>query len=325
MFLGHLHERHLRPGAVILSCATVAPAFAREMAENGGFVSREDLTAYQARERKPLAMRSSGFHLSLNPVPTVGGAAVGSLIGMLEVDWNRGTSAAERARLHARAQGALLTLREEELYAAEFSASRAACLLEPATLRRHLHALRSPNTTHFSVATGDGALAAVTMSNGYGSGVIIPGTGIVCNNSLGEPELNPLGYHRSPAGSRIISNMAPTLARHHDGRCLALGSPGASRITTAIAQTWAHYAFENASFEDAVNGARLHLEAWHDGLRAQCEPGIDPSLLHDDYLVRPFEKPDMFFGAVKLVGLDRDGRLQAVADHRRKGAVRRAG
>ncbi|NIP98613.1 MAG: gamma-glutamyltranspeptidase, partial [Akkermansiaceae bacterium] len=107
-------------------------------------------------------------------------------------------------------------------------------LLEPGTLRRNLRALASPNTTHLSIVTGEGGLAAVTMSNGYGSGITIPGTGVICNNSLGEPELNPRGYHAAAPGTRMVSNMAPTLARHPDGRrFLAMGSPGASRITTA--------------------------------------------------------------------------------------------
>jgi gamma-glutamyltranspeptidase/glutathione hydrolase len=225
--------------------------------------------------------------------------------------------------LHARAQHSLLGMREDVLHDVELDAEKASALLEPDTLRRRLRALASPNTTHFSIATADGGLAAVTMSNGYGSGITVPGTGVICNNSLGEPELNPGGYHAASPGTRMVSNMAPTLALHPDGRFLAMGSPGASRITTAIAQAWVHYALEEQSFEDAVTSPRLHLEPMHDGLRAQCEPGIDHSLLQQsDYIVRPFEGRDMYFGAVKLVGRDREGRLHAIADDRRGGATR---
>ncbi len=161
------------------------------------------------------------------------------------------------------------------------------------------------------------------MSNGYGSGITIPGTGVICNNSLGEPELNPRGYHAAAPGTRMVSNMAPTLARHPDGRrFLAMGSPGASRITTAIAQAWLSYALEGCSFEEAVTAPRLHLEPMPDGLRAQCEPGIDPGLLAaNGYTVRPFEERDMYFGAVKLAGCDARGNLHAIADDRREGAT----
>jgi gamma-glutamyltranspeptidase/glutathione hydrolase len=115
--------------------------------------------------------------------------------------------------------------------------------------------------------------------------------------------------------------MAPTLAWHDDGRCLAFGSPGASRITTSIAQTWARFAFEQMTFEEAVRAPRLHIESFQDGLRAQFEPGIDAQLLDDAYTVRPFDSPDMYFGAIKLAAIDRCGRLHAVADERRHGAV----
>ena len=70
-------------------------------------------------------------------------------------------------------------------------------LMDLENVKRHLAALQSPNTTHLSVATEDGAMVSVTMSMGYGSGVVIPDTGVACNNSLGEPEMNPQGFHFS--------------------------------------------------------------------------------------------------------------------------------
>ena len=52
------------------------------------------------------------------------------------------------------------------------------------------------------------------------AGMIAKGTGIWLNNTLGEQELNPLGLHGTPPGSRLLSNMAPTVARHDDGTVL---------------------------------------------------------------------------------------------------------
>jgi gamma-glutamyltranspeptidase/glutathione hydrolase len=299
----------------------LAAAFAKEMHENGGHITREDLAAYQPIVRKPLELTSRGFHLALNPLPAVGGAALGSLIGLLEFAQQQTQTPAQRALLHARAQAHVLGLRARDLADPAFNDAAARALLEPETLTRHAHALRSPHTTHLSVTTADGCAVAITMSMGYGAGVTIPGTGIACNNSLGEPELNPAGYFAAPPGTRMISNMAPTVAWNPDGRCIAIGSPGASRITTAIAQTWARYAFEGMSLEQAVVAPRLHLEEWHDGLRVQCEPGIDTSLLHPELTVRQFERAHMFFGGTHLTGIDEDARLHAVADPRRNGVI----
>lgn len=119
----------------------------------------------------------------------------------------------------------------------------------------------------------------------------------------------------------MISNMAPTLAWHPHRGCVALGTPGASRITTAIAQTWVRYAWQGKSLEEAVVAPRLHLESEADRWRVLSEPGIDTTLLPSDFIVRPFAQLDMFFGALKLAALDQRGQLQAVADIRRQGAI----
>jgi gamma-glutamyltranspeptidase/glutathione hydrolase len=316
--LDKTYEAIAEQGARTLYDGDLAVTFASELQENGGFVTRDNLAAYRAVVREPTVLQSHGFQLALNPPPAVGGAAVGCLISMLQSNWRDTLSAAERTLLHARSQVRLLRMREDQLADPDFDDAKADVLLQDVG---NLDALWSPNTTHVSVVTSDGSMVAVTMSMGYGAGVIVPSLGIGCNNSLGEPELNPNGFHAAAPGTRLVSNMAPTLAWHEDGRCLALGSPGASRITTSIAQTWARFVLEDLTFEEAVLAPRLHIEPFDDGLRAQFEPGIDASLLRDHYVVRPFDSLDMYFGAIKLAALDRHGQFHAVADERRHGAI----
>ena len=94
--------------------------------------------------------------------------------------------------------------------------------------------LASPSTIHTSAVDTDGLACSITTSAGYGAGVMIPGTGMWLNNSLGELELQPHGLARFGPGDRLPSNMAPTVARRTDGKVMAIGSPGADRITTAI-------------------------------------------------------------------------------------------
>ncbi len=310
-----------REGARAFYKGDLAAAFAKEMEQQGGVVTRDDLASYHAEVRRPLVLSSRGFELAVNPPPAVGGTAVGVLIRLLDMGWRPDVSPAEHALLHAQAQSCLLNIRHNRLCQSHFDEKMAQNLLDAETVRHHLEALHSPNTTHLSVVTDDGAMVAVTMSMGYGSGVLISDTGVACNNSLGEPELNPQGYHAGAPGSRLISNMAPTIAWHQDGRCLALGSPGASRITTSIAQTWARYVLEGMTLEEAVKAPRLHIESLRDTLRAQCEPGIETSLLAPQFVVRPFARPDMYFGAIKLAALEQGGGLHAVADERRHGSV----
>ena len=75
----------------------------------------------------------------------------------------------------------------------------------------------SSSTAHISAVDEHGNACAITMSSGYGAGMVIPGTGILLNNALGEPELNRLGLHAVPPGTRLASNMAPTTARAEGG------------------------------------------------------------------------------------------------------------
>ena len=109
---------------------------------------------------------------------------------------------------------------------------------------------RSPSTVHVSVVDSTGAACAITASSGYGSGATVPGTGIWLNNCLGEHELNR-GQPPRP-GERLASNMAPTVGRSGDGGVLAIGSPGADRITTALAQVLAAFANGGATLEEAI-------------------------------------------------------------------------
>ena len=67
--------------------------------------------------------------------------------------------------------------------------------------RRIYSAFGSPHTTHLSCVDSEGLAVSITASMGYGSGLVVPGTGIPMNNTLGEPELNPRGFHALAPGS----------------------------------------------------------------------------------------------------------------------------
>jgi gamma-glutamyltranspeptidase/glutathione hydrolase len=156
-----------------------------------------------------------------------------------------------------------------------------------------------------SATDSDGLGCSVTISSGYGAGMIAAGTGIWLNNCLGEQELNPAGLYARPPGSRLLSNMAPTVGRHRDGSTLAIGSPGADRITTALAQVLAGYS-SGMSLDDAVAHPRVHVHrAGRTGEEIRDETDLT-----------------MYFGGVGVARTGPDGDLEAVADPRRSGVAR---
>ena len=123
----------------------------------------------------------------------------------------------------------------------------------------------SAATADISAVDEHGNACAITMSSGYGAGMVIPGTGILLNNALGEPELNRLGLHAVASGTRLASNMAPTTARGGAGSTLAVGSPGADRITTALLQVLGHTMLGGDTLQEAIDEARAHVRFLPDG------------------------------------------------------------
>jgi gamma-glutamyltranspeptidase/glutathione hydrolase len=159
----------------------------------------------------------------------------------------------------------------------------------------------------------------VTCTNGEGSGIWIPGTGIHVNNIMGEEDLNPLGFHAFPPGRRMPSMMAPTVVQASGGVELVVGSAGSNRIRSAILQTIVGVIDRGLPARDAVEAPRLHFE---DGV-VFTEPGIDDDLLRGaGRMVNPFRTQNVFFGGVQAVERDPDtGALTGAGDPRRGGAV----
>jgi gamma-glutamyltranspeptidase/glutathione hydrolase len=152
---------------------------------------------------------------------------------------------------------------------------------------------------------------------GYGSGIVIPGTGIPMGNTLGEPELNPRGFHALTPGERLISSMSPTIVSSAEGELISLGSPGASRIPTAILQALVNVVDLGLPLEVAVRAPRLHAE----GNLFTYEAGARQPDLSAYEQVLAYDEPAMFFGAVNAVRRTAEGLFEAAADPRRSGGV----
>ena len=80
-------------------------------------------------------------------------------------------------------------------------------------------------------------IASLSSSNGTASGVMVPGTGFLLNNMMGEEDLNPGGFGSMSPGMRMTSMMAPTIVMDGPRPCLGLGSAGSNRLRSAILQT----------------------------------------------------------------------------------------
>ncbi len=301
---------------------------AQDCAQGGGHLTREDLRGYRVERRRPLAIEAFGARILLNPPPSSGGVLIAFPLALLEALGIRDHSfgAPEYMRLLADAMAATNRARiEARLHEKEPDAASDA-LLHPQLLARfHAEILGRPQashgTTHISVVDGDGNAASLSISNGEGSAYVIPGTGIMMNNMLGEDDVNPEGLQAWCCDVRMASMMAPTLAWSRDGTMIALGSGGSSRIRSAILQVLLNMIVSQMGAEEAVAAPRLHLE--NDTLNIEpgfADGGIGALARHYPRIER-WEEKNMFFGGVHVAARDAAGGADGAGDARRGGAV----
>lgn len=312
-------ERFGAEGAEPFYRGELAAAFTEFVVEHGGTLGPADLAAYEAIERRPIRAPFRGTEVLTNPPPSSGGILIAYCLGLLERLGER--SGPEQL---VAAMAAANEVRDLRFAEALYEEGMEAGYLDAAGLDAAAGSLLG-STTHISVLDGDGMCASVTCSNGSGSGVMVPGTGVILNNMLGEEDLNPLGFHRIAPGLRVPSMMAPTVVLRDGEIELALGSAGSNRIRSAILQTVVRVVEERMPAAAAVAAPRLHVEQ---GM-VQAEPGIDEAALArlEARGLPVARRPaiNLFFGGVQAVARDRrSGELSGGGDPRRGGAVAHA-
>jgi gamma-glutamyltranspeptidase/glutathione hydrolase len=180
------------------------------------------------------------------------------------------------------------------------------------------HPVNNRGTTHISTIDSLGNSASLTLSNGEGSGQLLPGTGVMLNNMLGEEDLNPAGFNRWPCDVRVSSMMAPTLAED-EHQLIAIGSGGSNRLRTAILQTLSNLIDFGMSPEQAVNAPRMHFERG----QLDIEPGFEQASIQDLLADFPdhriWSSHNLFFGGTHTVCWD--GRHFTGAGDPRRGGV----
>ena len=310
-------------GADLFYQGELARRISEYVLREGGIITEEDLATYEAVSREPLSFEYEGRTVHTNGPPSAGGPTLAQMMlvisgydlsNLSDKDYAKVLAGAMRYALEDRdraytelSQNASVA---ERLTGEEYVLSQRARIFSGS-------AFGSPHTTHLSCVDGTGLAVSITASMGYGSGIVIPGTGIPMGNTLGEPELNPKGFHSLTPGERLISSMSPTILSSPDGDLLSLGSPGASRIPTAIVQALVNVVNLGLSLKAAVNAPRIHAEgdlfAYEAGARRPEFSGYERTLAYDEL--------NMFFGGVNAVRRAAEGTFEAAADPRRSGGV----
>ena len=325
----------------------------REMASNGGLITRQDLAAYRAVRRTPITGTYRGYDIISMPPISSGGTAVIQMLNILEgydlAASGSGSAATTHLIIEAmrrayadRAQylgdpafnpGMPIDRLTSKEYAAEL---RRAINLERASVSSPDSFVWQPEgdeTTHLSVV--DSARNAVSMTytleQGYGSKITVPGGGFLLNNEMGDFNAAPgmmtetgligTGPNLAESGKRMLSSMAPTIVARDGRLVMTTGSPGGRTIINTVLLTILNVVDFGMNIQEAVDAPRLHHQWLPDQTRYE-RWGLSP-----DTLALLVEKGHTMVetqvqGAVSAIYYNAEGNeLEAAEDRRRTSAA----
>lgn len=344
LFIPHLAdtlEQLAAEGAEMARTGWLAQAFLQDQQANGGLLTSTDLQSYTVQKSRSIEIPYRDFVVLLPGGCSTGGVLTAFSLKLLDEfpvgQWPHGSvmqlrllyevlSATTRARPQWDDLNNRLPL--DEAIAAFLSDD----CIEP--YRREVReALSRPQrvhqtngergrnyTSHLSVIDEDGWVVSLTTTAGESAGYVVPGTGYIPNNMLGEEDLHPQGFHVRPAGERIPTMMTPTIVLKDGKVRLVSGSGGSIRIRSAILQVLLNLLDYRMKLDEAVNTARVHVE---NGV-LQCELGVDAAAMDQleaiGYPVNRWRNRNIYFGGAHSVSRTLEGRLVAAGDSRRGGA-----
>jgi gamma-glutamyltranspeptidase/glutathione hydrolase len=186
------------------------------------------------------------------------------------------------------------------------------------------------NTTHFSVidSAGNAVSNTYTLNFSYGLGLVAEGTGVLLNNELDDFTSKPgtanayglVGYDANlpGPGKRPLSSMTPTIVLKDGKPVLITGSPGGSRIITAVLQIIVNAIDFHMPIDQAVSAPRLHHQWQPD--EVYVEPGFAPEVLEALAKRAHNVVPTPSYSSTNSIEITPDGYIGA-ADRRTRGSL----
>lgn len=329
----------------------IAEKIVAEMEAGGGLIDLESLADYKPVLRDPLRGEYRGYEIVTMPPPSSGGVHVIQMLNILEhfPVGSLGWGSADGIHLLAEVMRLAYADRSKHLgdpdfypvpvdwltseeYGVELAASidmmqaRLSNDVAPGVAPID----ESPDTTHFSVIDIDGNVVSntYTLNLSYGSGISVSGAGFLLNNEMDDFVSKPgvpnayglLGDKANSieAAKRPLSSMTPTIVFADGEPWFAIGSPGGSRIISAVLQTIVNVIDHGMNIADASGQPRIHHQWFPDLLR--LEAGISPDTIRIlQQRGHNVKTPQRSMGSVQTVAY-KDGTFRGAVDPRRHNA-----
>ena len=310
-----------------------------EMNRGIGLITHEDLLNYESKYRDPMIGSFKEYEIISMGLPSSGGTILIEMLNMLEnfslseLGWNSSEyihllTEVERRAYADRAEHlgdadfwtpplSMLTSKQyaidrmNDFYADKATSSTVIFAGDPSDYE-------SPETTHYSVIDKDGNAVSVTttINLGYGGGFLVEGAGFFLNNEMDDFSVKPwvpnaFGLVGNAAnaiqpGKRPLSSMTPTIVLKNKEPFIILGSPGGSRIITAVLQTILNVTVHNMNIQKAVSAPRVHSQWLPDVIMAESYSiikDVETSLINKGHKILPYKN----VGDVNAILINEDG------------------
>ncbi len=321
----------------------IAEAIVGEIKKQGGLFELPDMNSYQAKFRKPVVGDYRGYQIISSGPPSGGGTHLIELLNIMEGFDIKSMEHNSVQLIHLFAEAMKMVYADKSVNSADpdfynvpvdsFTNKKYATRLRNLINRKksmfdysppHFIIPESNSTSHFSVVDQNGNIVALTQSinNFFGSGVVVPGTGILLNDHLSDFDdqmnrPNSIAPHKRPT-----SSIAPTIVLKDGKPFMTLGTPGGSRIISALAQIIINIIDFNMSMDDAIESPRVHClnKVLHVEGRIPVE--IIEKLESMGHTIKVHANFDKYFGGAQGILIDpKTRRLYGGADSRREGCA----
>ena len=327
----------------------IAKLIVQEMEANGGLITLEDLKNYNIAERKPLLGQYKNFEIVSMPPSSSGGTHLIQMLNMLEEFpiKEMGFGSADSIHILAEVMKRAYADRSKYLGDSDFykvpssltSKDYAKALNKDISVEEitpssevapgNPYPYESPDTTHFSVMDqyGNAVSNTYTLNFSYGSGMMIPGTGMLINNEMDDFSSKPgtpngYGLLGSEANAiepnkRPLSSMTPTIIFKDNEPYMVFGSPGGSRIITTVLQVAMNVMEHDMNIAQAVHSPRMHHQWLPEVLMIEQGFGVDTENLLKQKGYRLY--PSSTMGSVQAI-IKKGNYFYGSADPRRPSA-----
>ena len=278
----------------------IADRLAKAVSDAGGIMAPEDLKSYQAVIRSPVRGTYRGYEIVSMPLPSSGGTVLLETLNILEgfplPDMKQGSASslhviveamkrayADRARYLG--DPAFVNAPADILISKEYAARQREAIDLARATPADAPALKPPregsNTTHYSVvdSSGNAVSNTYTLNFPYGVGLVADGIGVLLNNELDDFTAAPgasnafglVGYEANlpGPGKRPLSSMSPTIVLRDGRPVLVTGTPGGSRIISAVVQILIDVVDYKMDIAAAVAAPRVHHQWMPDEVRVE--------------------------------------------------------